>query len=197
MTPEMLAHSFNPHINRPGICDAHGPFGCTTWNVGSDGLPNRLSCADSTPGFMDWATRPVHTNKFTLTADTTDYTPDGDTLLLTLTTHDYDLKYRGILLHAVTATGVAVGSMLFPETPNPKHHSPLDVCPHAALHTDAELKPFRAQFRFKAPPKGAGTLTFRCLIKTGPANDGDFWVSGANAKTSPTTASITVPLAQL
>ena len=34
---------------------------------------------------------------------------------------------------------------------------------------------YKAVYRFKAPPSGTGTVTFRCLIKKGPANGGYFF----------------------
>jgi hypothetical protein len=127
----------------------------------------------------------VHTDSFQVKTDagTTSYRP-GEYLSIHVTSHDYDLKYRGILLHAVDENGVSVGEMRFPRSEKlPKHHSPVE-CPHAALHTDAELKPFRSVFRFKAPEAGTGKLTFRCLVKTGPANTGDFWYERASVRAS-------------
>ena len=177
--PTSLANSFG----RPSLCDAHGPFGCSSWNRDSEGNIDRLSCADESPGLMDWASRPVHTDSFQVKTDagTTSYRP-GEYLSIHVTSHDYDLKYRGILLHAVDENGVSVGEMRFPRSEKlPKHHSPVE-CPHAALHTDAELKPFRSVFRFKAPEAGTGKLTFRCLVKTGPANTGDFWYERASVR---------------
>jgi hypothetical protein len=171
LAPPASSNSFG----RPGICDAHADFGCTSWNLDDDGNVDRLSCADEMPGLMPWATRPIRTDAFSVTASSSSYVPDGQFLSVYVNTLDYDLKYRGILLHAVDSSGASVGEMIFPDVENAKFHSPHPECPHAALHSDAGLKPFKARFRFKTPPAGTGPITFRCLIKTGPANTGDFW----------------------
>ena len=79
-------------------------------------------------------------------------------------------------LHAVDSKGDSVGTFDFPSnSENAKFHNPHNYCPHAALHTSAELKPLLSKFSFSSPPEGTGDITFRSLIKTGPANDGAFY----------------------
>ena len=51
----------------------------------------------------------------------------------------------------------------------------LGACPKALLHNSAVLKPFTTKVRFKAPRAGTGPITFRALIKVGPANEGEFY----------------------
>ncbi|GAB5361995.1 hypothetical protein AAMO2058_000760100 [Amorphochlora amoebiformis] len=43
------------------------------------------------------------------------------------------------------------------------------------MHAHADPKPLKMTFRYKAPPAGAGRITFKALIKVGPANDGFFY----------------------
>ncbi len=171
LLPLCVANSFG----RPGLCDSHPAtnWGCTAWGVDSDGAEDRLNCIDQYPGHMYWATRPVRTPAFSIDVPST-YTP-GQFLKVVVNVNHYEMKYRGILLHATDSANSSVGEFPFPDEDDGKFHTPMSHCPHAALHADAEPKPFKAEFRFKAPNVGTGDITFRALFKTGPANTGDFW----------------------
>ena len=81
-------------------------------------------------------------------------------------------------MHAVSANGTSVGHW-------PAQHEglfwspPLEgegghPCWRSLLHSDADEKPYAVHFRFHAPPAGTGSITFRTLIKRGPANGGEF-----------------------
>jgi len=167
-----LAHSASS--GNVAVCDAHANFGCTIWEEN-----DRLRCIDPNAGIMDWVKAPERTDVFTVTMENGEstYTGGGEFLTLTVTVHDKDMKYRGILLHAVDEAGNSVGEMVFPPAEGDNlYHSPHAYCPHAALHADAEPKPYITKFRFKSPPVGTGKITFRCLIKVGPANKGEFYL---------------------
>ena len=87
---------------------------------------------------------------------------------------DYNWKYRGFLMNAVNDLNVTVGEWMYPELEDANFWSPPN-CPQSALHSSANLKPFRSLLRFKTPAKGTGKLTFRAIVKKGPANDGYFY----------------------
>ena len=87
---------------------------------------------------------------------------------------DYHWKYRGFLMNAVNDLNETVGEWTYPELEDANFWSPPN-CAQSALHTSANLKPFRSLLRFKTPPPGTGRLTFRALVKKGPANDGEFF----------------------
>ena len=99
----------------------------------------------------------------------------GDWITISLHVLQYDKKYRGLLLHADDATGNKVGEWGLPEmNDSPFWHPP--VCgPKTVLHSGAAVKSLTSRFRFKAPPAGTGSITFKALIKVGPANTGEFY----------------------
>ena len=49
------------------------------------------------------------------------------------------------------------------------------LCPQVVLHRGARIKSFTNRFTFLPPAAGAGNLTFRALLKEGPANTGAFY----------------------
>ena len=77
-------------------------------------------------------------------------------------------------MNAVNDLNETVGEWTYPELEDANFWSPPN-CAQSALHTSANLKPFRSLLRFKTPPPGTGRLTFRALVKKGPANDGEFF----------------------
>ena len=81
-------------------------------------------------------------------------------------------QYRGLLLHAVDASGNTVGKFQTPAVDDYPFHT---FCPGAVLHGAAELKPYRVRLVFTAPSAGTGKIVFRCLLKRGPANHGSFY----------------------
>lgn len=168
------ANSFGKPTTTLG-CDAHSNYGCNVWKKNSDGSDDCLTCTDPTQGYMPWVRKPVRTDSFTVSAPVTSYVGGGNYIPITVTANVYDLKFVGLLLHAVDKKNLSVGYMVFPDTSLGGFQSPAANCPHAALHKDASLKPFKTVFRFQTPPEGTGTITIRCLIKTGPANTGEFW----------------------
>jgi len=85
----------------------------------------------------------------------------------------YGYQYRGLMIHAVDVSGATVGEFEVPEDDFPLAHTP-SICPGVLFHTSAAEKPYRMQLSFLAPPSGTGTITFRTLLKSGPANDGAF-----------------------
>ena len=99
----------------------------------------------------------------------------GDWITISLHVLQYDKKYRGLLLHADDATGKKVGEWGLPQmNDSPFWHPP--VCgPKIVLHSGAAVKSLTSRFRFKAPPAGTGSITFKALVKVGPANTGEFY----------------------
>ncbi len=111
------------------------------------------------------------------------------------------MRFTGLLVHAVDRQNATVGSFHFPEKSG--NFGASQSCPGAAVHSHAALKPYHTRLRFVAPPKGAGTIRFRVLIKfvhlfskglglpessslcyficrVGPANDGAFFYPSAD-----------------
>ena len=99
----------------------------------------------------------------------------GDWITISLHVLQYDKKYRGLLLHADDAAGKKVGEWGLPEMSSaPFWHPP--VCgPKTVLHSGAAVKSLTSRFRFKAPPAGTGSITFKALTKVGAANTGEFY----------------------
>jgi len=84
------------------------------------------------------------------------------------------MKYVGLLLHAVDPNGNNVGS--FENLENDLDFWLPPDCPKAVLHKTATPKPYHVRIFFRAPPKPFNSkITFRCLIKRGPANEGEFY----------------------
>lgn len=156
------------------VCDAWANFGCANWTDG-----NRLKCIDPAAGPMPWTHSPVRSSEFTVRAgdglpklDDVVYTPDKLQSIF-IRSLEYGWKFRGLLLHAVDEAGSTVGSWEFPPDDQALFWTP-PGCPNTAMHVSAEVKPYRVQVRFRGPPKGTGTITFRCLLKRGEANHGWF-----------------------
>ena len=86
-------------------------------------------------------------------------------------------KYIGLLLYAVDGSETKVGSWEIPERTPPTWWMPPDsLCGgKALLHASAKHKRYVHELVFRAPPAGAGTLTFRALIKHGDTNMGSFY----------------------
>ena len=92
-------------------------------------------------------------------------------------------KYIGLLLYAVRtndASETKVGSWEVPLQTPPKFFLPADPgCGmRAVMHAGAEPKGYIERFRFRAPPAGTGSLTFRALVKQGDTNRGAFYWPG-------------------
>lgn len=169
--PSLLATSQG--INT--ICNAEANMGCTQWKDG-----NRLECTDPNKGHMPWVMAPDRSQHYTVrTSDSSDTSNDPSTYIpdtyitIYIRALKYGWNYRGLLLHALDSANNDVGSWNFPATDHALFWSP-PTCPKAAMHVSAELKPYGVQISFKTPPQGTGTITFKCLIKRGPANDGYF-----------------------
>lgn len=128
---------------------------------------------------MPWASAPIHSDLYSVrtadalkSLDPVEYSP-GELLSIYVRTFNHDQKYRGLLVHAVAGNGSTVGSWEFPTGENnPVFHSP-----HAGavLQVSAELKPARSVLHWRAPSQGTGSVTFKAVIKTGPANTGAFF----------------------
>jgi len=90
---------------------------------------------------------------------------------------EQDLKYRGLLLYGESEeTGKKVGGFEIPEENDVLFHTPQGSCEEKAImHSGAELKNYHHVFAFRAPKAGAGTIIFKGLVKSGPANTGAFW----------------------
>lgn len=139
---------------------------------------------------MQWVTKPVVNDQdFHLwagdneDAEVLEYTP-GEWISINLRAKKYDLQYRGLLLYAIDAKDLPEGY--------PKHDrgDPTKIgkwefndrqvmfhsyCPRTVLHASGELKPYLTTWRFQPPADFSGEIQFVALIKTGPANVGEFW----------------------
>jgi len=81
----------------------------------------------------------------------------------------------GLLLYAQDAQGKKVGSWELPKEDEIMFHTPPGSCEEkAVMHSGADPKNYHNVFAFRAPPKDTGDITFKCLLKTGPANTGAF-----------------------
>lgn len=112
---------------------------------------------------------------------TTQYHP-GQLVALFLRTTAARQNYKGILLYAVNSNETKVGQWsLTAQQQSYAQLYPAHVCQRSLMHLTATNKRYVDVFYFQAPPAGTGTITFRCLIKTGypnPAYSGDFlWVT--------------------
>jgi hypothetical protein len=163
-----------------------GNFGCSRWNI-KDGKEDRLNCTDPNPGHMYWADRPVRTNNYVIRSsnganegnDPTQYVPD-QYISIFIKVMDPKFKHRGLMLYAEDTNNQYVGEWALPNMENyPFWHPP--ICSSVGgerkiiLHNNAAEKMYTIQFNFKGPPKGTGKITFRTLIKQGPANEGAFY----------------------
>lgn len=168
-----------PH---PFCFNAEDNIGCDPrdWFEG-----NRLDCRQSTHAQMNWAGKTRYTNMYSLVLkDTgkTSYTP-GEWITVQLKVNRYPFKYRGLVLHASSSNSNFVGTW---RTTGNEDENRMFWMPTAnkecIMHAQADLKPLLTEFRFRAPAAGTGTITFKGLIKIGPANDGYFYhPNGANA----------------
>lgn len=78
-----------------------------------------------------------------------------------LKVHDYDGKYRGLLIDAVNGSNITVGSFTVEAgTPEPFFWEP-PRCPGALAHTDADPKPFVVKLTYNAPPVRDPTVALR------------------------------------
>ena len=99
----------------------------------------------------------------------------GDWITISLHVLQYDKKYRGLLLHADDEDGNKVGEWGLPEAGDANFWHPPVCGPKTVLHTGAAIKSLTSRFRFRAPPAGTGTITFKALAKVGPPNAGEFY----------------------
>ena len=159
------------------LCDPISKlWGCTKFDPPS---PPNTNCimAGKENRIMAWAKAPQRSDHYTLrsgngpaeASDSTTYRPN-EFMTIHLQVLKTGWKYRGLLLNGVNDAGVIVGDFYNPSEPGIPHPS----CPGSILHADADRKPYSSQFRYQAPPKGTGRITFRALIKRGLANTGYF-----------------------
>ena len=130
---------------------------------------------------MWWTGSPVYTNVYTLRTgtglrqdDPVVYYPN-EYVDLYLDVLNVTQKYRGLLLHAVDSNDTVIGEWEVTGSGQDNLYFNPPHCPQSLMHTQAELKPSRSHFRFKAPPAGVGNITFYALIKVGTANSGWFY----------------------
>jgi len=156
----------------PYCWNAQSPIGCHP-NDWENGDP--LQCTNPY-GPMEWAGRPKYSSLYELYVEGNPgvYIP-GEWLTVVLRVKRYPHKYRGLVLHASSSTDTHTGEWRVSGCDEDKHFwNPTDA-KECVMHSHADLKPLQSVFRFKAPPAGAGDITFRALIKEGPANEGFFY----------------------
>jgi hypothetical protein len=171
------------------MCHAkHPDLGCKLWNRNSDGKFDQQDCgAGNHNSFMFWTDRPRHAPEFFTLETITgacEYVP-GEYISLRIIQHKADLLYSGLMMYAVTDgddEDSRVGSWFVPSqvgeakrfwTPwaQDKGHP----CRSVLTHSAAEPKDVHEIVRFRAPKAGTGTITIRCLLKVGVANEGYFY----------------------
>merc|ERR1712086_113328 len=176
-----LASGNSLGLNVP-ICDTDDP---TIWRP----LPSKCSKEKALGGdscalgyAMWWAKAPTHTNRYETYATTSPtytrkvgaYTPGGLVYIHVRATQQ-NLKYRGLLLYALDKRGKKVGTWELPYEEEQMFHTPPGSCEgKAVMHSGSALKHYHHVFAFRAPATGTGTLTFKSLLKSGPANTGAF-----------------------
>lgn len=120
------------------------------------------------------------------TEEPTTYTP-GQLVKLHLHTHDLDRKYIGLVMYALatvtevdvnanttTTRNVQVGTWEVPA--GQQFWTPATCKFKAVVHANADIKPLRTTFHFRAPAvAGYGDLTFRVLLKQGEQGKGTFY----------------------
>jgi len=108
---------------------------------------------------MAWATRPRHTSMYTLsvTDGSAEYYP-GALLTLRLTTNRLDMKWIGLLLHAVDASNTTVGG--FEQMDADYLHEP-PTCPGTVMHSGATEKPYTITIFYRVPVDLTRDITFR------------------------------------
>jgi hypothetical protein len=79
------------------------------------------------------------------------------------------------MLQAVDSNEVIVGDWEITGNGEDNSYQKAPNCEQSLVHNNAEIKPFRSHFMYKAPPAGTGNVTFYALIKVGTANDGWFY----------------------
>mmetsp|Transcript_13783 Transcript_13783/g.27891 ORF Transcript_13783/g.27891 Transcript_13783/m.27891 type:complete len:333 (-) Transcript_13783:364-1362(-) len=161
--------------NALGYCyDATSPdIGCDPRNwVNGD----HLKCTRKAD--MNWAGKPVYSSAFTLRTgtgnpnqDPKSYVP-GQWMSIYLDVKAYGHKYRGLVVQANSNSNRHVGTWNLTNNDNAFFVTPEPGC---VMHGQSDLKPLRVHFRYKAPPRGTGPITFKALIKVGPANTGFFY----------------------
>eukprot|EP00471_Norrisiella_sphaerica_P009678 CAMPEP_0184495982 /NCGR_PEP_ID=MMETSP0113_2-20130426/32838_1 /TAXON_ID=91329 /ORGANISM="Norrisiella sphaerica, Strain BC52" /LENGTH=184 /DNA_ID=CAMNT_0026882423 /DNA_START=205 /DNA_END=756 /DNA_ORIENTATION=- len=133
---------------------------------------DHLDCRQTNYQQMNWAGSPKYSSLYSLYVKEegkTSYIP-GEWITVVVKVNRYPFKYRGLVLHASSATDRFVGEwraagndleqkMFFNPTPEKE----------CIMHAQGDLKPLVSEFRFKAPPAGTGKVTFGCLLKIGPA----------------------------
>ena len=180
-----------------GICDADfKKFGCNKWaytnenpdwaEAGSPQVIDRFACIDPDAGsrIMSWVKAPEKTALFAVRSsregkerknDPIMYRPGGWYQPIHVLTMDYYKKYRGLMLYAVDKNNQPVGSWALPDDPDFNFWHPPTCGPTHVLHQDSGVKNFNNVFQFRTPPPGTGPITFKALIKVGPANTGEFY----------------------
>lgn len=163
-------------------CSLGGTWGCTSWELNADDptIVNRLACLDATPGTMQWVAAPVRSDKYSVrsgdgspASDAGSYYPD-EYMSIYVRALDYDFKFRGIMIYAVDESGATVGEWDNVKDSNARFWTPCEN-KGVLLHVSAEVKPGKNRLRWKAPADGTGTVTFRAMVKRGPANHGWFY----------------------
>merc|ERR1719174_2658351 len=172
-------------IGKPGMCYAKNPaLGCSAWNRNAYGQWDPQDCgAGNHNKLMPWTVEPRHApDLFTLEAagGVCEYVP-GEFISLILVSHSAEM-FRGMMMYAVNDTEkeTRVGSWHLPTSSAKKFWTPFanepgHPCGPVLMHSSAEVKTHHEVLRFRAPPAGTGSITFRCLLKTDVANTGGFY----------------------
>ena len=93
------------------------------------------------PQFMPWAARPERDEAYQIREahGSDSYIPNTIVTIEVVVTK-YEWKYRGLMVDAIDANGTTVGSFDWSRKDSLMWEPPL--CPGAAIHINADLKPF-------------------------------------------------------
>jgi hypothetical protein len=145
---------------------------------------NKWQCMEdvATKGLMPWAHRPYNSEAYSLrTRDSGDMEDDDNTYVpgsvveIHIRVLDAAMKYRGLLINAVNSNNETVGDwQIESDGTTPWFMVPETCSEPVVVHAHAGIKPYHSKFYFVSPKSG-GDITFRALIKRGPANTGEFY----------------------
>ena len=176
-------------------CDVRSPiYGCD--ENGYANKEDRFSCilatkTESTPAGtgnleMSWALKAKPTDAYVLfagatpdTASSVGFYVPGKLNRIHVQTTLLERNFRGLMMNARDASNKVVGDWEVPKEAPAAYRLPAAersaACKGTLLHANASPKGLMTTFLFRAPPAGTGAITIDALIKSGGANEGNFW----------------------
>lgn len=137
----------------------------------SDGNLQNCNIDQKLDGVMPWVQAPVTSAQYSITSPSTNYTP-GALTPISIVVNDLDFVYIGLMLVAQNSSGEYIGRWTVMD--GDPFFLPSSCAGKAVVHTNADLKSTKHTFYWRGY-KGAGTVTFRALIKWGEQATGKFY----------------------